>query len=284
MLTTPGLAEFKRLVEQARREHGEITRELVGAHTQEQRSVGKYTRWNNGWVLRRIFQTRFQQLAATAEEAVARREELQEQEGLARLNTQIEMPKIVSQAFHRMCDEFSLLAKSARIWDTVGQRRTNRIAERTTATRTIAREPVSFRVGKCDVIESEWNVPHLANANGGDIFFYPAFVLYFISPEAFALLEYKEVDLTYSPTGFIETGTVPPDSKVVGQTWVKTNKDGSPDRRFKGNYQIPVVQYGEFVFKSTTGMNEEYMVSNAGQAEAFNKSWKHFVDAVRSVA
>jgi hypothetical protein len=126
-LTTPGLAEFKRLVEQARRELGEITRELVSAHTQEKISVGKYTRWSNGWLLRRIFTTKFQQITTAAKIAVARCTELQEQESLAHLDTQIEIPQAVAQAFHRMCDEFSLLARSTRIWDTVGQRRTNRV-------------------------------------------------------------------------------------------------------------------------------------------------------------
>lgn len=281
-LTTAGLGEFKRLLEQAHREYRETSRELASARAQEQTNVDKYNQWNSGWLLRRVFKSKFRQLAAAAEEATARREELQEQESLSRLSTQIELPQGVSQAFHRMRDEFSLLAKSARIWDTVGQRNTSRVTERTAATRVVSRESVSFRLGKCEVIESEWNVPHMANANGGDIFLYPGFVLYFVSTETFALLEYKEVDLGSSSTRFFEEEAMPHDSKVVGQTWSKTNKDGTPDRRFKDNYQIPVAEYGKVVLSSSTGLNEEYMISNAEQTKAFANSWRQLVLALHA--
>lgn len=282
ILTTSGLDEFKRLLERSRHQHQETSRELLAARTQEQIENDKYNRWKNGWFLRHILKAKFHQLALAAEEATARREELQEQESLSRLNTQIELPQGVSQTFHRMRDEFSLLAKSARIWDTVGHRSTNKVVERTTATRSIERQSVSFRLGKCELIESEWNIPHMVNANGGDIFLYPGFVLYFVSVGAFALLEYKDVKLNFSGTQFFEEESVPRDSKVVGQTWFKTNKDGTQDKRFKNNYQIPIVRYGKIVLSSTTGLNEEYMISNAEQTEAFANAWKQFVLALRA--
>ena len=279
-LTTPGLTEFKRLLEQSRREHREISRELVDARARELTDVAQYTDWKEGWLFRRVFKQKFQRLAAAAEEGSARRAELEEQESLSRLRTQIEMPQAVAQAFHRACDEFSLLGRAARIWDTLGQRSANRVLERTTASRIVSREPVAFRLARCEIIESEWNVPHLANANGGDIYLYPGFVLYFVSPEAFALLEYKDVQLMSSPTRFIEEEPLPSDSKVVGETWTKTNKDGTPDRRFKDNYQIPIAQYGKLSLISATGMNEEYMISNAERTESFAKAWGELVNAV----
>jgi hypothetical protein len=58
-------------------------------------------------------------------------------------------------------------------------------------------------------------------------------------------------------------GAIPADSPVVGHTWWKANKDGSPDRRFKGNFRIPIVQYGMLTLKSPTGLNEAYLISNA---------------------
>ena len=281
-LTTAGLGEFKRLLEQARREYRDTSRELAAANTHERINVNKYNQWNNGWLFRRIFRNKFRRLAECAEEATARREELQAQESLSRLNTQIELPTGISHAFHRMRDEFSVLAKAARIWDTVGLRTTNQVIERTAATRVISRELASFCLDKCEVIDSEWDVPHMANANGGDIFLYPGFVLYFVSTETFALLEYKEIYLDFSPSRFFEEEAVPHDSRVVGQTWSKINKDGTPDRRFKGNYQIPIMEYGRLVLSSPTGLNEEYMISNSEQTEAFSKSWKELVHALEA--
>lgn len=281
-LTTVGLAEFKRLLEQARREHGEIARDLTQLRAQESAAVGKYTRWKNGWLLRHLFKAKFQQLRESAEESTAHRAELEEQEKLSRLQTQLNLPPGVERAFHRLCDEFAVMSKSHRIWDTVGQRSTNKVAERTTASRAIDRRPVNFQLAKCELIESEWNVPHLENANGGDIFFYPAFVLYFVTSENFALLEYSQAQLGFTTTRFLEEEPIPPDSKTVGSTWAKANKDGSPDKRFKDNYQIPIAQYGALVIVSATGMNEQYMVSNAESAEAFARAWQDLAAAVRA--
>lgn len=282
-LTTPGLAEFKRLLEQARREHSSIIRELDLARSDESRNVTRYTSWKNGLLLRHIFKTKYEQLHAAAEESTAKRSELEEQEKLARLQTEIDIPDEVARAFNLLCDEFAQMANSNRIWDTVGQRSTNRSIERTSATRTIDRKPVKFQLSRCDIIESEWNVPHLENANGGDIYFFPAFSVYFISSDSFALLEYKDIRLEFSPQKFIEEEGVPNDSVVVGNTWKKTNKDGSPDRRFANNHQIPIAQYGKITIKSTTGMNEEYMVSNVESAKAFALAWMSLAKAIPTV-
>ena len=232
--------------------------------------------------MRRLFKAKFEQIRVSAEESTAKRIELEDQERLSRLQTQIELPDSVAKAFHRMNDEFAVLAKCDRIWDTVGQRGTNRVAERTTATRVIEREPVGFKLGRCELIESEWKVPHLENANGGDIYFYPAFALYFVSSDNFALLEYKDIELEFSFSRFIEEEALPEDTSIVGQTWAKANKDGSPDKRFKGNYQIPIALYGKISITSATGMNEEYMVSNAERAQEFSSAWQVLSRAVAS--
>jgi Protein of unknown function (DUF4236) len=279
-LTTPGLAEFKRLLEQTKLEHGEISRDLAHWREEEKIASRKFVSWQNGWLLRRLLKAKFQRLRLTAEEFSARRAELEEQETLSRLKTQLELPEGVIEAFHQLSDKFVILARALCIWDTVGQRSTNRVAERTTATRVIDRKRVSFQLGKCELIESEWSVPHLENSNGGDVYFYPAFVLYFVTAENFALLEYKDIKLNFSDTRFIEEDTVPADSKIVGNTWAKANKDGTPDKRFNGNYQIPIVQYGKLVITSETGMNEEYMISNPETTEVFARSWQSLANAV----
>jgi hypothetical protein len=83
------------------------------------------------------------------------------------------------------------------------------------------------------------------NANGGAIFIYPAFILYHVSLEAFALVDIRDANLDYNPTSFIEKEAIPNDAQLIGYTWKKANKDGSPDRRFANNYQIPILAYGD---------------------------------------
>ena len=86
----------------------------------------------------------------------------------------------------------------------------------------------------------------------------------------FALIDIRELKIDIEGVRFHETEGVPNDAEVVGHTWARRNKDGSPDRRFKENYQvIPICFYGQIAFRSQTGVTEEYMVSNAKAALAF---------------
>jgi hypothetical protein len=76
------------------------------------------------------------------------------------------------------------------------------------------------------------------------------------------LIDMKDLSVDIAPTQFIEQGRRPPDADQVGEAWAKSNKDGSRDRRFKGNYAIPVMLYGGIQISSRTGLNERFMVTN----------------------
>jgi Protein of unknown function (DUF4236) len=280
VLTTAGIAEFRLLLDRARTEHAETVKELTAAQTSERMATGKYISWKNGWLLRRLMKARFASLEAMAEESTDRRTELEEQESLARLGTQIDIPDSLKATFSRFSDAFVQLSQSNRIWDTVSHKAINQFTERTLASRAIKRESVQFRLGRCEVIQSDWQVPHLENANGGDLYLFPLFVVYFAGEQSFALLEYKDIRFDCDTIRFHEEEGVPGDSKVVGRTWAKTNKDGSPDRRFKENYEIPIAEYGKLVFQSSTGLNEEYMLSSLVSCLAFAKEWSALVQGI----
>ena len=118
------------------------------------------------------------------------------------------------------------------------------------------------------------------NANGGELFLYPAFILYFVSQQAFALVDIRDLRLDYNPVSFIEEEAVPADAELIGHTWKKANKDGSPDRRFANNYQIPILKYGDIRLTSKSGLNEAYMISHAALAERFADAFANFQRAL----
>ncbi len=280
VLTSPGIAEFRKLLDRARTEQAQIAKEIAVAKSTEGVATRKHLSWKNGWLFRRLMKSRFAALEAAAEESTARRVELEEQEELAKLGTQIEIPDSLKASFSRLTDSFAQLSRSQKIWDTVSHRVINQFAERTLAARAVERKQVQFRLGRCTVIQSDWQVPHLENANGGDIYLFPLFVVYFAGEHSFALLEYKDVHFISSITRFQEEEGVPTDSQVVGKTWARTNKDGSPDRRFKENYEIPITEYGKLVLSSSTGLNEEYVLSSAASCQAFGKEWNALVQGI----
>ncbi len=279
-LTSPGLSKFRELLTQSQQERRTLLPELQAATAQATQFEQEQAGWQSGWLLRRLFPGRNIRIRENATEAKARQDELQEQERLSRLQTQIDIPSEVRKAYAHLLDAFAVLTKCERKWDTVSRAAADQVRDRTTAAHSIDRKAVVFDVGICDLIESEWRVPHLANANGGDLYLYPCFVLLHISADAFALVDVSEVDIESGRAAFIEEEAVPADARIVRQTWKNANQDGSPDRRFANNYQIPVVEYGRLTITSPSGLNEEYMLSNHGAVSQFVSLWKAFKQAV----
>ena len=97
------------------------------------------------------------------------------------------------------------------------------------------------------------------------LYFYPDRVLVFDGQRVGAI-NYSELRLETAVSRFIEEEGVPRDSRVVDTTWKYVNKNGGPDRRFKNNTEIPVVEYEKIHFSSASGLNELFQVSRAGAA------------------
>jgi hypothetical protein len=279
-LTSEGLEPVKQLLITAQEERAKLLPELREAENEAARLGSKHERWKNGWLFRRLFKGYFARLGKVSLEAAEKKAELQEQERFSRLATEFDLPEILKDAFGRVCDAAAMLSRSQRIWDTLSSTATDRYHERTTASHSIQRKPVTISLGSCNLIESSWKVPHLMNANGGEMFIYPAFILYHVSHEAFALVDIRDANLDYSPTSFIEEEAIPTDAQFIGYTWKKANKDGSPDRRFANNYQIPILAYGGIRLASKSGLNEEYLISNAAAAQGFAQAWTAFKSAL----
>ncbi|MEO0684898.1 MAG: DUF4236 domain-containing protein [Cyanobacteria bacterium J06649_11] len=87
----------------------------------------------------------------------------------------------------------------------------------------------------------------------------------------FAGLMYKNLDLESTTTRFIEDERVPSDAKVIDQTYKYVNKDGRPDKRFKGNYQIPICLYSQYRFSSDSGVDEVVVTSRLEAMDRFFK-------------
>ncbi len=85
----------------------------------------------------------------------------------------------------------------------------------------------------------------------------------------FAIVGFHEIEITFGGSQFLEEEKIPSDTKVVGHTWAKVNKNGTPDKRFKDNYQIPIVLYGSLGFSTKSGLNEVYPFSNYEDCQDF---------------
>ncbi|MDX2054213.1 MAG: DUF4236 domain-containing protein [Polyangiaceae bacterium] len=79
---------------------------------------------------------------------------------------------------------------------------------------------------------------------------------------------YEHLVVSSAATRFIEEEGLPSDSRRVGTTWRYVNKQGGPDLRFKGNAELPVMEYGELNIESSNGLNLVFQTSNAQAAHA----------------
>lgn len=77
-------------------------------------------------------------------------------------------------------------------------------------------------------------------------------------------VDYASLNTSSIPKRFIEEGSVPFDAQVVDHTWRYVNKNGSPDRRFNNNRQIPICLYEELFLRSTAGIREILQFSRVG--------------------
>jgi hypothetical protein len=283
-MTSSGLSDFRNLINAAQNERNQIDDALPPANLAAALATAQFNSWQKGFFLRRIRPKRFAELEFQMNETWAFVEELLEQRHQTTVVTEIAVEETQIPHFGRLCDAFASLTSVARIWDTVATKKADQFRERTLAVQNLDRRPVALEFGLLDILSCEWQVPCFRNANGGDMFLYPGFLVYHINRNAFATISFDDLEVEFETSHFIESDAVPSDTEIISHTWLKTNKDGSPDRRFRGNCQIPVCAYAKVSLKSGGGLNEQYLVSNVAVAKAFCSELNACIQSFRSNA
>lgn len=84
-------------------------------------------------------------------------------------------------------------------------------------------------------------------------------------------ISYCDINITLEPINFVETEVRPIDALFLYYTWLYVNNNGTPDRRFNNNRQIPVYRYTKIFIKSNNGLNLHLMSSSESKSEDFKK-------------
>jgi hypothetical protein len=109
------------------------------------------------------------------------------------------------------------------------------------------------------VVKTNVTVPSLHHARQS-LYFLPDRVL-IQEGRRFAEVDYTKLKVRSSSTRFIESGTRPRDGIQVDTTWKYVNKGGGPDKRFKDNPKLPIMQYGELELSSDAGLHLLWQMS-----------------------
>lgn len=160
-------------------------------------------------------------------------------------------------------DAFQDAMTSEKLWDVTYAEVIDRVRQRTTAATAISRSQITYAAQSIDIIKTDVPAISIPNANGPDIFVFPTFLVLYKDRHRFGIFDLNQVSIDCSQTRYIEEESLPTDAETIDHVWKKANKDGSRDKRFQGNYQIPVKRYGQLLFEADGGLQECYMLSNA---------------------
>lgn len=268
VLTSSSLIPLRDLIAKAREQQSQVKSDLKEARDEEAKQQGELNHRETS-LFRWFYKKRIAELEAALPVTRAEVERLANWEDNTKIAVTFEAGDAAQRAYSSMVRAFDSLKLSSKKWDVTADRSTNQFVERSLANRTVDRHPVVFEFSSTDLIQFSGRAMRFENINGDDILIYPGVAVIPRADGVFALIDIRELKIGIEGVRFHETEVVPSDAEVVGHTWAKTNKDGSPDRRFKENYQIPICLYGQIALRSQSGVTEEYLVSNAQSAHAF---------------
>lgn len=187
---------------------------------------------------------------------------------------------MVKEAYSDLISAFTDLKYSHKIWDMIYSERN--FETKAAAGTTMERSEVRFKFDSIKSILTNEKSFCFENFNGGDFYFYPSFIIYFKNHEDIAIVDYNDLIIKYSEIRFLEERqNIPTDTIVLGETWYRVNKDGSPDRRFVDNFQIPIVSYGSIQIQTISGINELYYISDVRKAKHFCEQYHRYQDILK---
>ena len=233
-LTSTSLLPLHDLIAKAREQKSQVQTDLKEAREEVAKQKGEMNRCKTS-LLRWFYRKRIAELEAALPVTQSEVERLENWEDNTKIAVTFEAGDTVQRAYSSMVRAFDSLRLSSEKWDVTADRSTDQFIERSLANRTVDRHPAIFEFSSTDLVQFSGRAMRFENVNGDDILIYPGVAVIPRADGIFALIDIRDLQIDVEGVRFHETEGVPSDAEVVGYTWAKTNKDGSPDRRFKEN-------------------------------------------------
>ncbi len=196
------------------------------------------------------------------------------------VNIDIEIDEQFGEKYYTLLENYKTLLTCNKIWNITSIESIDHKTTRSVASTAINRKLVKFGFGNMDIIKSKYDALHFNKADGGDIYIYPAFLAILDSSKQFGLIDIRELDFDFQEQNYLEEEIIPKDTTIIDHTWAKVNKNGTPDLRFKENYQIPICQYGKIILTSKTGLYEAYSFSSYEKSSNFAHTMKDYQNTI----
>jgi hypothetical protein len=174
------------------------------------------------------------------------------------------------QQYQQLHDGFDELQRCGGAWHVEARGDVTDRKRHAGASSVVRRKSVRLTKGTPPYVKTNIEIPAIP-VGRQTLYLFPDRLLVFES-NGVGAVSYERMKVERHSTRFIEDGTVPGDANIVDHTWRYVNKKGGPDKRFKGNRQLPIALYEEIVLTSGSGLNELVQVSKIDAGQAFQKA------------
>lgn len=179
----------------------------------------------------------------------------------------------VEQAFSRFTEWADALAASRKTWHIAASGHVHDRKYHAGASSLVRRALTPVRNAQPPHIVT--NVPVLGIGAGVQTLYFLPDRLLVYDGSGVGAVSYKSLNIAASSQRFIEEEGVPSDATVVGHTWRYVNKNGTADRRFNHNPQLPVCLYDELHLWTGSELNEIVQISRPGIGAGFAAAVRH---------
>ena len=126
---------------------------------------------------------------------------------------------------------------------------------------------------KCPKYVESNIIPYSINIENKTIYFFPDRIFVETNKNIFDI-KFSHIELKIYQRKFIEEEPLTKDSIVVEKTWKYINKNGTPDKRFSNNYEIPVCLYTTINCYTQEGFNIKLQLSNGNSCSILQELYK----------
>lgn len=234
--------------------------------------------WTNGAVLRRILKRQFQRVQDHERAAQSAMDAAQEALAAVTCDLRFNLSAELLQHYRLFVEAFDSAAACSRVWRTQSSVATGQEAylQRNVGT-TVTRKPARLnRQDRRDLWpwRLEEPAPEFVFDNGMSLYIFPVFAVLVDRRMTMEMVQLADVFFQSRSLDFVEDEKLPSDAPKSGSTWQKANADGSRDRRFKDNRQIPLVRYGKISVILPERMSAEFMISKPDPADRLRAAWE----------
>lgn len=169
--------------------------------------------------------------------------------------------------YNRKVSAWMSLNESQQTWQIVQQATVSNTKINAGASRNINR--INIRVLKKSPFYIATNVDMLQIKLKKELLLLLPDKIFILSGTKVGAINYSDIKIKTSQIRFIESGSVAKDARIIDHTWQYVNKNGTADKRFKNNRQLPVCLYGMVYLSSSAGLNVELQCSNLQKVQGF---------------